>query len=58
MRRDDEVGEEIEQSRRMLPKILFTLSRCRIIEGNDFRDLLSCSQMHVDKRDKVGLAAQ
>jgi hypothetical protein len=41
------------------PKTLFTLSRwCRIVEDDDFGDLLSQSQMHVDKRDEVASAAQ
>jgi hypothetical protein len=40
------------------PKTLFTLSRCRIIEDDDFGDLLSLSQMHVHERDKVASAAQ
>jgi hypothetical protein len=40
-----------------LPKTLFTLSRCRITEDDGSRDLLSRSQMHVDKRDEVASAA-
>jgi hypothetical protein len=40
------------------PKILFTLSWCRITEDDDSRDLLSRSQMHVDEQDEVALAAQ
>jgi hypothetical protein len=40
------------------PKILFTLSRRRIVEDDGFEYLLFRSQMHVDKRDKVVLAAQ
>jgi hypothetical protein len=41
-----------------LPKTLFILSRCRIIEDDGSRDLLSRSQMHIDERDKVALVAQ
>jgi hypothetical protein len=40
------------------PKTLFTLSRCRIAEDDGFRDLLSRSQMHIDERNEVVLAAQ
>jgi hypothetical protein len=40
------------------PKTLFTLSRCRITEDDGPEDLLSQSQMHVDERDEVTLAAQ
>jgi hypothetical protein len=58
MNRDDELGEAIEQSRRTLLKILFTLSRCRIAEDDGFRDLLSRSYMHVDKQDEITLVAQ
>jgi hypothetical protein len=39
-------------------KTLFALSRCRITEHDGSRDLLSRSQMHIDERDKVALAAQ
>jgi hypothetical protein len=38
-------------------KTLFALSRYRIVEDNGFRDLLSQSQMHIDERDEVALAA-
>jgi hypothetical protein len=40
------------------PKTLFALSRCRIAEDDGSGDLLSRSQMHVDERDEVVLAAQ
>jgi hypothetical protein len=40
------------------PKTLFALSRCRIVEDDGSRDLLSRSQMHVDERDEVVLVAQ
>jgi hypothetical protein len=40
------------------PKILFTLSQCRIIEDNGSKDLLFQSQMHIDERDEVVLVAQ
>jgi hypothetical protein len=40
------------------PKTLFALSHCSIVEDDDFRDLLSRSQMHVDERDEVASAAQ
>jgi hypothetical protein len=40
------------------PKTLFTLSQCRITEDDGPGDLLSQSQMHVDERDEVTLAAQ
>jgi hypothetical protein len=40
------------------PKILFTLSQCRIAEDDSFRDLLSRSQMHVDEWDEVPSATQ
>jgi hypothetical protein len=39
-------------------KTLFTLSRCRIAENDNFGDLLSWSQIHVDERDEVVLAVQ
>jgi hypothetical protein len=39
-------------------KTLFVLSRCRITEDDDSRDLLSRSQMYVDGQDEVALAAQ
>jgi hypothetical protein len=39
-------------------KALFTLSRCRIAEYDNFGDLFSRSRMHVDERDKVSFAAQ
>jgi hypothetical protein len=40
-------------------KTLFILSRCRIAKEEDSsRDLLSRSQMHIDERDEVALAAQ
>jgi hypothetical protein len=39
------------------PKTLFTLSWCRIVEDDGFRDLLSRSQMHIDEQDKVASAA-
>jgi hypothetical protein len=58
MNRDDELGEAIEQSRRTLLKILFTLSWCRIAEDDGFRDLLSRSYMHVDEQDEITLVAQ
>jgi hypothetical protein len=55
-------GEELEEAseypRRSLPKILFTLSRYRITNDDGSKDLLSRSQMHVDERDEVALAAQ
>jgi hypothetical protein len=38
------------------PKILFALSRCRIAKDDDFGDMLSRSQMHIDERDEVALA--
>ncbi len=40
------------------PKILFTLSRCRIAEDNGSEDLLSRSQMHIDERNRVVLVTQ
>jgi hypothetical protein len=40
------------------PKTLFILSRCRIIEDDGSRDLLSRSQMHIDERDAVALVTQ
>jgi hypothetical protein len=39
-------------------KTLFILSWCRITEDDGSGDLLSRSQMHVDERDEVALAAQ
>jgi hypothetical protein len=36
---------------------MFALSRCRIAEDDDFGDLLSRSQMHVDERDEVASVA-
>jgi hypothetical protein len=39
------------------PKILFTLSWCRITKDDGSRDLLSRSQMHIDDQDEVALAA-
>jgi hypothetical protein len=38
-------------------KTLFALSRCRIAEDDGSGDLLSQSQMHIDERDEVALAA-
>jgi hypothetical protein len=58
MSRDEELEEESEQSWRSFPKTLFTLFRCRITDDDGFEDLLSRSQMHVDERDEVALAAQ
>jgi hypothetical protein len=40
------------------PETLFIISYSRIVEDDGFRDLLSRSQMHVDERDEVVLAAQ
>jgi hypothetical protein len=40
------------------PKILFTLSHCRIIEDDGFRDLLSRLWMHIDEQDEIALVAQ
>jgi hypothetical protein len=40
------------------PKTLCALSRCRIAEDDDSGDLHFRSQMHVDERDEVALAAQ
>jgi hypothetical protein len=40
------------------PKILFTLSQCRIAEDDSFRDLLSRSQMHVHEWDEVPSVTQ
>jgi hypothetical protein len=40
------------------PNTLFTLSRCRITEDDGSGDLLSQSQMHIDKRDEEVLAVQ
>jgi hypothetical protein len=40
------------------PKTLFALSRCRITEDDSSEELLSRSQMHVDKRDEVASTAQ
>jgi hypothetical protein len=40
------------------PKTLFALSWCRIAEDDGSEDLLSRSQMHVDKHDEVALVAQ
>jgi hypothetical protein len=39
-------------------KTLFVLSRCRIAEDDSFEDLLSRSQMHIDKRDEVAMTMQ
>jgi hypothetical protein len=39
-------------------KTLSAISRCRITKDNGSEDLLSRSQMHVDERDEVALAAQ
>jgi hypothetical protein len=39
-------------------KTLFALSRCRIAEDDGFRDMLSRSQMHIDKWDEIALVAQ
>jgi hypothetical protein len=39
-------------------KTLFAIFRCRIADDDGFEDLLSLSQMHVEKRDEVALAAQ
>jgi hypothetical protein len=39
-------------------KTLFTLSRCRIIEDDGSRDLLSQSQVHAGDQDEVDLATQ
>jgi hypothetical protein len=38
-------------------KTLFALSRCRIAEDDGSGDLLSQSQMHIDERDEIALAA-
>jgi hypothetical protein len=57
MSRSEEL-EEVSSREDRFSKIIFTLSRCRIIEDDSFRDLLSGSQMHVDEWDKVVLAAQ
>jgi hypothetical protein len=40
------------------PKTLFALSRCRITEDDDFRDLLSRSQIHIDEWDEVPSVVQ
>jgi hypothetical protein len=40
------------------PKILFTLSWCKITKDDGSGDLLSQSQMHIDDRDEVALVAQ
>jgi hypothetical protein len=40
------------------PKILFALSWCRITDDVGSKDLLSRSQMHIDKRDEVASTAQ
>jgi hypothetical protein len=40
------------------PKTLFAVSRCKIIEDDGSRDLLSRSQMHVNEQDEVASAAQ
>jgi hypothetical protein len=50
--------KQVSSSEDRFPKMLFTLSRCRIAEKDGFGDLLSRSQMHVDKWDEVVLAAQ
>jgi hypothetical protein len=42
----------------LLLKTLFALPRCRIAEDDGFGDLLSWSQMHIDERAEVALAAQ
>jgi hypothetical protein len=57
MSRAEKLDEANEQSRRSFPKTLFALSRCRITEDDGSRDLLSRSQMHIDERDEVALAA-
>jgi hypothetical protein len=41
MSHGEELDEASEQSRQSLSKTLFALSRCRITEGDDFRDMLS-----------------
>jgi hypothetical protein len=58
MSHGEEFGEASEQSRRSLPKTLFTLSQCRIAENDGFGDLLTRSQMHVDERGEEVLAMQ
>jgi hypothetical protein len=40
------------------PKTLFSLFWCRIAEHDGSGDLLSWSQMHINERDEVALAAQ
>ena len=47
--------DDIASSRaRRFPKILFALSRCRIIRAKSSGDLLSRSSVHADVRDEVG----
>jgi hypothetical protein len=58
MGRDEELEEAREQSRRLLPKNLITLSWCRIAEDNGSGDLLSRSWMHVDERDEAAEEAK
>jgi hypothetical protein len=40
------------------PKTLFAPSRCRITEDDGSEDLVSQSQMHIDKRDEVASAVK
>jgi hypothetical protein len=40
------------------PKTLFFLSRCRIVEDNCSRNLLTRSRMHLSEWDEVALVAQ
>jgi hypothetical protein len=40
------------------PKTIFALSWCRITDDVGSKDLLSRSQMHIDKRDEVASTAQ
>jgi hypothetical protein len=47
-------GEDLEQSREALSKILFTLSRCRISNAKGFEDLLSRLPVHAGVRDGEG----
>jgi hypothetical protein len=45
--------EELEQSRRALPKNLICPLPYRIAKASGFRDLLSCSSVHIGARDEV-----
>jgi hypothetical protein len=53
MSRDEELEETSEQSRISLSKNLIRPLLCRIAEDDGSRDVLSRSQMDINKRDEV-----